>query len=198
MEHEAGPESVFATWRALAKASRNAGRKYVMDALNKQLDVVDNFPEFVMRMYNANALQGDPIRPRFVDLDSNFPDGTTPDWKSRTLGDDPLEVDYHRQTINDHGDGQKVCVKDELILVLANQPMDEDDFVEGSAQLERVKDEHDKDKRCGQVETNNPETLTRLAKSGDVVKVSGTEGDGEADSVPVVVMITDPENRQSD
>lgn len=246
MEQEVGAASIFATWKALSEVPRDSDRNAVMMVLNRQLDVARSFPEFVMRLYNAK-LPGDPISTRFVDLDPNFPDGTTPTaWRSRTLGlDAPLDIDYSlvpgtgyyyapvkiapnepgsdhaimvaisgdMHTIDDHvpslealvkgengdyrrevihyrGDDQQVCVKDEMILVLANQSMDEDDAVEGSARLKRVKGKNGKDTPCGRVEANDPESLARLAENGDTVTVDGDEGDGEPGVAPILVTVS--------
>lgn len=93
MEQEVGPEAIFATWKALGGAPSGAGNAAVIAALNTQLNVSANFPEFVMRLLNEAYLQGDPIHPRFVNLDSHFPDGQIPYMVPRTLGSDPLSID---------------------------------------------------------------------------------------------------------
>lgn len=94
MEQEVGADSIFAVWQDLATTNNGADYRTVMTALNEQLDVSSNFPEFVMRLFNANSLQGDPISPRFVDLDPHFPDGRMPEnIPQYTLGDKPLVID---------------------------------------------------------------------------------------------------------
>lgn len=248
MEQERGPESVFATWSALGQVPEGSGDAAVISVLDKQLDVAKNFPDFAMRVYNANDLPGDPIPKRFVSLDPHFPDGATPTkLLSWTLGEeDPLDIDFthqaglafyyapvevppapgggdhgvvvtvsgdahtvldgklpelealvegengdfKRETIAYHGDGQKICVKDKLILVLTNQATRANDVVAGGIRLKREKDEHGNDKRCGRVEADNPATLTKLANSGETVTVPGTENDGTPGTAPIVVTVS--------
>lgn len=91
MEQEAGAEAIFAAWEELGDAPRNAGHDYIIQAISNQIDVEEAFPEFAMRLFNAADLDGDPVRPRFVDLDGHFPDGRLP-WIIDRVLDDELTI----------------------------------------------------------------------------------------------------------
>lgn len=91
MEQQVGAEAIFATWRELDSAPASAATDWIFAAIDTQLDVQQNFPEFVMRMLNAD-LPGNPVSPRFSELDSHFPDGRLPRIVARTLDDEPLEI----------------------------------------------------------------------------------------------------------
>ena len=95
MQQQAGADAIFATWADLESAPAEAPASAVLDAIDRQVDVGASFGEFAMRLFNA-TVPGDPIRPRFVDLDPNFPDGQTPQGSTATLGDDPLRLDHSR------------------------------------------------------------------------------------------------------
>lgn len=90
MEQQAGAQSIFATWRALAGLPRGKDDAALLAVVNDQVPVAKNYPEFAVRLLNAQGLPGDPISPRFVHLDSTFPDGDLPDLIADTLGEDRL------------------------------------------------------------------------------------------------------------
>lgn len=97
MEQEEGADAVFASWRTLGKASKDMSDGTVIDAINQEIDIEGKFADFSMRVFNA-ALAGDPIRPRFVNLDTQFPDGDLPKLPKVTLKEQPEEIDYEMRT----------------------------------------------------------------------------------------------------
>lgn len=92
LEQEFGPEMIFDLWRAFEALPADADDVAILQAMDQHVQMEDAYPEFVMRMLNEE-LPGDPISPRFADLDANFPDRLPP-MQSRTLeGADPLRID---------------------------------------------------------------------------------------------------------
>lgn len=243
MEQQAGPEAVFASWRALAALPAYPEWTRIIEAISETVDMGAEFPEFVMRLLNAD-LPGDPIKTRFVSLDGHFPDGRLPTMKESTLDKDTVDFsvgaagselpglgyryyrvavppspgtpeaaevavtisgdivtrtgasvsvealaqdlngNYQRHAIELRGEGTDLCVKDDVILALANPQIDVLDGAEGTITLTR-----DEDRVCARVEASHPETLARLATVGDEVRVRGTEGDGEPDVAPLVISV---------
>lgn len=241
MEQEVGPQSVFKSWKALGKLSSSGNDDDVINVLNAQLDVANNFPEFVMRLYNGK-LPGEPIATRFKNLDSHFPDGQVPPRTPQILDEETLTIeypsifgtgyeftrvqvmppkdadpdsgvlvtimgdlsnrqggplslealarkpsgDYERQTINYAGNGTRVCVAEDLILVLANQAPDGSNTGSGMIGLTR-----DEEAGCASVEVTHPQDSRRMAGSGDIVSIIGKEGDDKPDQMPLVITVSD-------
>jgi hypothetical protein len=95
MEQQAGAPAVFDSWVALETLPRNPPWQDVITAISGTVDMGTSFPEFAMRLLNAD-LPGDPIRPRFVDLDGHFPDGRLPAMAKAELTKDPLDINVSR------------------------------------------------------------------------------------------------------
>ena len=91
MEQEAGAQSIFNTWQDLS--GTGGGHEDVLAAIDAQVPVETRFPEFVMRMLNANPA-GNPIGTRFVHLDPSFPDDMLPPMPAHDLGEDALTIDH--------------------------------------------------------------------------------------------------------
>ncbi|HLS24403.1 MAG TPA: hypothetical protein VK063_00855, partial [Beutenbergiaceae bacterium] len=91
MEQEAGAESIFTAWRQLGRTT--GGYDAVITAVNDHVPFEAKFPEFAMRLLNANP-QGNPISTRFVHLDPTFPDNTLPDRAPHDLGDEALILEH--------------------------------------------------------------------------------------------------------
>lgn len=77
MQQEEGPEAVFGMWHALKSAPGDGSSDVVIAAINTQLDLESSFPEFAMRLLNAD-LPADPISPGSSDVLANFPDYEAP------------------------------------------------------------------------------------------------------------------------
>lgn len=241
MEQQGGPEAIFATWDALAGLPRDIGDEEVIAAIDAQVPMVENFPEFVMRLLNANGKPGEAITTRFVNVDGHFPDGRLPALAKHTVDEQPTEVDvfevqglgyrYYRVTVEpppDHpegagvmvrvtgsaptgsglapvlqalvrdtdgdysrqriaytGDGDTVCVDEDMFLALSNTSTDQRDNANGTLTLTRLDDE-----TCTRIEASDPVTLQRLDDGGQV-EVDGYEGDGEPDMAPLVISVFD-------
>lgn len=241
MEQEAGPDAIFATWDALAGAPRDIGDEEVIAAIDAQVPMAENFPEFVMRLLNAKGAAGEAIAPRFVNVDGHFPNARMPDMAEYTVAKEPVEVDvfevqglgyrYYRVTVEtppDHpegtavmvrvtgsaptgsglapvlealvrgtdgdysrqriaytGDGDEVCVDEDMLLALSNTSTNQRDNASGTLTLTRLDDVP-----CTRIEASDPVTLQRL-DSGDRVDVDGQEGDGEPDVAPLVISVFD-------
>lgn len=93
---------------------------------------------------------------------------------------------YERRPIAYSGDGTRVCVSQELILVLANQSPEGSDIAEGTIGLIR-----DDEPGCASIEVTHPQTGQRMADSGHQVTVNGIEDDDEPDSLPLVISVFD-------
>ncbi|WP_434081274.1 hypothetical protein [Sanguibacter sp. Z1732] len=91
MEQTAGAQSIFNTWQDLS--GTGGAHEDVLAAINAYVPVETRFPDFVMRMVNANPA-GNPIGTRFVHLDPNFPDDVLPPMPDHDLGDDALTIDH--------------------------------------------------------------------------------------------------------
>lgn len=91
MEQEVGAEAVLDSVRALASLPAGAGTEAVIAVLDQQLPMSANYPELALRLVNMQY-PGDPISPRFQDLDAHFPAQRPPRMDEFTLGEDPVEL----------------------------------------------------------------------------------------------------------
>ncbi|MGC0252244.1 hypothetical protein [Pseudactinotalea sp. Z1748] len=91
MEQTAGSQSIFNTWQNLS--GTGGAHEDVLAAIDAYVPVQTRFPDFVMRMVNANPA-GNPIGTRFVHLDPNFPDDVLPPMPDHDLGEDALTIDH--------------------------------------------------------------------------------------------------------
>lgn len=93
MQQEVGPEAVFGVWHALDSPAFGASNESVVAAINSQIDLETAFPEFAMRLLNAD-LPGNPISTRLSQLTPNFADGVMPTLAPHPFNADVLDVDY--------------------------------------------------------------------------------------------------------
>lgn len=91
MEQEVGADAIFDSVRALAQLPAGADTEAVIAVLDQKLPMSANYPELAVRIVNMQ-LAGDPIAPKFQDLDANFPTGRQPRMDAFTLGKESLEL----------------------------------------------------------------------------------------------------------
>lgn len=244
MEQQYGAKAVFEFVRALATLPAGAGTRAVIAALDEHfpVSVSESYPELAIRIVNMQ-LAGDPISPRFQDLDAHFPTARQPPMGAFTLGQEQLELNanslfglgyrdyritvkpppnhppdtgvlvrvsgqvktgsgkapvlqalvrdtdgkYSRVRLAYTGDGDSVCVDEDMILVLANSSTVFLDLTEGALVLQRLDG-----KPCSQIEVNDPESFAALSE-GDTVLVDGIEGDDEPDKTRLIVTVREPD-----
>jgi len=247
MEQEVGAEAVFDSVRALATLPAGADTEAVIAVLDQQLPMSANYPELAVRLVNMQY-PGDPISPKFQDLDAHFPAQRPPRMDEFTLGKEPVELnanamyglgyrdyyvavepppdhppgtgvlvrvsgqvatgsglapvlqalvrdpdgEYSRVRLAYNGDGDSVCVDEEMVLVLANNSTEKLDLTEGTLVLQRLDGEP-----CSRIEVNDPEYFYALSE-GDTVHVDGIEGDDEPDDTRLVVTVRDPDPSEID
>jgi len=93
IEQERGPQAIGAIWRDLEQVGGDWDAAHT--AIDAQLSFGINFHRFALRNLNTALLPGDPIKPRYNDLDVLFPDRRLPKiTTSRTVRakDGPFEV----------------------------------------------------------------------------------------------------------
>lgn len=91
MEQELGAESIATTWELIGELPDDAPGGRVIAAADEQFSVGDHFSEFVARVANLD-LPGDPVDPRFSDIQPNFPN-VTPDFIEIALQDGMTDID---------------------------------------------------------------------------------------------------------
>lgn len=91
MEQEKGPQAIGAVWKAVEGKQTN---EEMLKAIDAQLPFEQNYHRLAVRLLNDVFEKDDPIRPRFVDLDSAFPDKRRPsiDFKSTPPKDDATDA----------------------------------------------------------------------------------------------------------
>lgn len=94
---------------------------------------------------------------------------------------------YSQVPISYTGDGDTVCVDEDMILVLANVSTQWTDLTDGWLTLDRLDGEP-----CTRVEVQDPNMFIPVF-DGDVVQVDGEEGDDQPDDTQVVVTVRDPD-----
>lgn len=105
IQQEKGPLSIASIWKSLEGVGTDwsAG----LNVIDQVLPFKDNFHRFALRNLNLALLPGNPINPRYVNLDSNFPDNTLPMIENSnpyleltTLQDPPMEVGVIAVSLN--------------------------------------------------------------------------------------------------
>jgi hypothetical protein len=76
MEQERGARAIGAAWRAIAGAGTDW--ELGLAAIDAQLPFAEHFRTFALRNLNLELQPGNPITPRYKDLDPSFPDGAPP------------------------------------------------------------------------------------------------------------------------
>lgn len=77
MEQQVGPRTIVDSWRAMQSLPAYPPPTDVIEAISGAVHMGGQYSEFALRLRNAD-LPGDPVRPRFADLDGHFPDGQLP------------------------------------------------------------------------------------------------------------------------
>jgi hypothetical protein len=77
MAQDAGANAVFQAWVGI-EAAAPGDFKAVSDAIDAQLPFAGHFRDFAVRNLNRQLAPTDPPQVRYVDADSNFPDGISP------------------------------------------------------------------------------------------------------------------------
>ncbi|MCL5952522.1 MAG: hypothetical protein M1132_12525 [Chloroflexi bacterium] len=80
MDQELGPQAIVNVWNDIeyGSSSFTMSGADAMKVIDKILPFKDNFYRFAVRNLNLDLEPGNPINPRFVDHDPNFPDGLAP------------------------------------------------------------------------------------------------------------------------
>ncbi len=92
IEQEAGAETIFDLWESVGSTPTGEPGGAMINALGERMDLEEAFPEFAMRLFNAD-LPGDPIEPRLGEVLPGLADGLMPDMTPESLGDEPVEFD---------------------------------------------------------------------------------------------------------
>jgi hypothetical protein len=105
IQQEKGASTIGTIWTNLETAGTDwtAG----LNVIDQVLPFKDNFHRFALRNLNLALLPGNPIDPRYVNLDPNFPDNTlpiidnsNPNLELTTLQDPPKVVDVIAVSLN--------------------------------------------------------------------------------------------------
>jgi hypothetical protein len=75
IEQEKGAATIGAMWKGLAGKT---GFTATMNTVDSFLPFQTRFRDFAVRVWNEQLLPGDPVKPRFQDLDTTFPVGRPP------------------------------------------------------------------------------------------------------------------------